>query len=91
MNAVNPCPFCNHADVEYSEVEPGTYAVDCPECQCIGPFADSTEEAAKLWNKAGQQERTRAAVLTEMCQKHEREIERLRVNEQNLRLIEMPE
>ena len=75
---VMPCPFCGHDDVEFSEVEPGTYAVDCPECQCIGPFADSTAGAAEKWNKAGQQVRTRAAVLTEMCQRHEREIEWLR-------------
>jgi hypothetical protein len=76
---INPCPFCDHVDVEWCEPELGTYAIDCPECQCIGPFADSPEVAAEKWNKSGQQERTRAAVLTEMCHKHEREIERLRL------------
>jgi Lar family restriction alleviation protein len=57
---VNPCPFCGHVDVEFSEVEPGTIAVDCPECQCIGPFADSHDEAASKWNRAGAQDRQRA-------------------------------
>lgn len=75
---INPCPFCGHVDVEWGGPVLGTYAIDCPECQCIGPFADSPEEAAQKWSKAGQQERTRAAVLTEMCRKHEREIEWLR-------------
>jgi hypothetical protein len=134
MITVNPCPFCGHDDVEFSEVEPGTYAVDCPECQCIGPFADTTDEARLKWNKPGvhaheltilrhendrlriaehdlgrvrflrandaneiirlgslvkdleddrQQLCNRSSVLTEMCHKHEREIERLRIAEQD--------
>jgi hypothetical protein len=81
MIAVNPCPFCGHKYVEFCEVEPGTMAVDCPECQCIGPFADSPEEDVVKWNLVGdelRELRTRASVLAEMCQKHEREIEWLR-------------
>jgi len=46
------CPFCDETDVEYCEVEPGTFAIDCPTCQCIGPFADDAEGAVIAWNKA---------------------------------------
>lgn len=50
--SVLPCPFCDHDDVEYCEVDPGTFAIDCPECQCIGPFAPTPELAAARWNAA---------------------------------------
>lgn len=49
--AILPCPFCDYADVEICEVEPGRVAIDCPDCECIGPFADSVEEAAAKWNR----------------------------------------
>lgn len=47
---VMPCPFCDFDDVEISEIEPGRYAVDCPDCQAIGPFADDVEGAIRCWN-----------------------------------------
>jgi hypothetical protein len=56
MITVNDCPFCGYKDVEFCEVEPGTIAVECPACQCIGPFADSHDEAAVKWNRVGVQE-----------------------------------
>jgi hypothetical protein len=46
------CPFCDEHDVEFCEAEPGTWAIDCPSCQAIGPFADDAEGAAIAWNKA---------------------------------------
>ena len=47
---VNDCPFCGWHDVEIDEIEPGRYAVDCPECECIGPFADTQLGAIDAWN-----------------------------------------
>lgn len=47
---IKPCPFCDYADVEVCEVEPGRYAIDCPDCECIGPFSDSVEGAIEKWN-----------------------------------------
>jgi len=52
MTTINPCPFCNHDDVELDEVRPGEYAVDCPECECIGPIQSEIMEAIKFWNMA---------------------------------------
>lgn len=50
MTTVMPCPFCEYDDVYISEIEPGRLAVDCPNCESIGPFADTVEDAARLWN-----------------------------------------
>lgn len=47
---IMPCPFCDYTDVEFCEVEPGRFAIDCPECECIGPFADDIETAIQRWN-----------------------------------------
>ena len=50
---VKPCPFCAYEDGEIDEVDIGTFAVICPECQCNGPTSDeSTEAAIDAWNKA---------------------------------------
>lgn len=38
---VNDCPFCGHADVEIDEVSTYEFAVECPECRCIGPICGS--------------------------------------------------
>ena len=47
---IKNCPFCDNDQVEIGEIEPGRYAVDCPECQCIGPFGDDMIEAIDKWN-----------------------------------------
>ena len=47
---IDPCPFCGHDDIEINEVEPGSYAIDCPECRCIGPIKPDTMEAISYWN-----------------------------------------
>lgn len=56
---VKPCPFCGFKDVEIGEVDLGCYAVDCPECECIGPIVRTSdgdligmESAIEEWNKA---------------------------------------
>lgn len=54
MTTINPCPFCGIEDVEIDEVRPGEYAVDCPECECIGPIKPEVMEAISAWNKAPQ-------------------------------------
>jgi Lar family restriction alleviation protein len=74
---IKPCPFCGHEDVEICEVEPGTIAIDCPECQAIGPFGDTVEAAIDMWNipalvaEAHEVERTalrkRLSIITEQC------------------------
>ncbi len=69
-----PCPFCEFVDVEICEVEPGRIAIDCPECECIGPFADSVEGAAAMWNKPTVERRAdqrRMATVTELLQRYE--------------------
>ena len=50
MTTVRNCPFCDEDQVEIGEPEPGEYAVDCPTCRCIGPYASSIESAIQLWN-----------------------------------------
>jgi Lar family restriction alleviation protein len=81
---IKPCPFCGYADVEICEVEPGRIAIDCPECETIGPFADTPEDAAELWNipallaEAHAAERTtllrRLSIITEQCQSVEKRL-----------------
>jgi hypothetical protein len=56
------CPFCDEFDVEYCEVEPGTFAIDCPSCQCIGPFSDTAEGAVIAWNCCATAARNESAV-----------------------------
>jgi hypothetical protein len=46
---VFPCPFCGHDDVQIGEVSPGRFAVDCPECECVGPQGDTVEQAVAKW------------------------------------------
>lgn len=75
-----PCPFCGFADVQIGEPEPGRIAIDCPECACIGPFGNSTEEAAGLWNLPTvmlRQTERRAAVITEQSHSLENRISNL--------------
>lgn len=59
-----PCPFCGHDDIEINEIEPGRCAIDCPECECIGPFSDSVKGAIEAWNKpVGQRDELLAELL----------------------------
>lgn len=78
---IHPCPFCGWHDVEICEVEPGRIAIDCPECECIGPFADSVDDAAAKWNKPSDDRRQielHDSIITEQCIALERRIEDLR-------------
>jgi Lar family restriction alleviation protein len=50
------CPFCGYDDVEIMEIQPGRWSIDCPDCECIGPFADSVDEAIANWNKAARKD-----------------------------------
>ena len=59
MTTINSCPFCGAEDVEIDEVRPGEYAVDCPECECIGPIKPEVMSAIKAWNGAPQQQYNR--------------------------------
>jgi len=51
-----PCPFCGFDDVEIGEVDLGCFAVDFPDCRCIGPIVSDEdggiEAAIEEWNKA---------------------------------------
>lgn len=49
---VNDCPFCGQADVEIYEVSTYEFAVECPECRCIGPITYDVMSAIAAWNKA---------------------------------------
>lgn len=48
---INACPFCGHDDVEIGEVSPSEFAVDCPDCRCIGPISGDIKGAIDAWNK----------------------------------------
>jgi hypothetical protein len=50
---IDDCPFCGWHDVEIGDISPLRIAVDCPECWCIGPGADTVPGAIALWNWAG--------------------------------------
>lgn len=50
MTTISPCPFCGHEDVEIDEVGASEYAIDCPECRCIGPICGTVMEAINFWN-----------------------------------------
>lgn len=68
MVTILPCPFCGFTDVQIGEPEPGRIAIDCPECQAIGPFGSSPDEAADLWNLPTtklRQTEIRASIITE--------------------------
>lgn len=54
MTTINPCPFCGNEDIEIDEVRIGEYAVDCPECECIGPIKPEIMSAITAWNGAPQ-------------------------------------
>lgn len=78
---IHPCPFCGYDDVSITEVEPGRIAIDCDNCQCIGPFADTVEEASALWNKPTDYRRQielHDSLVTEQCIGLERRIEDMR-------------
>lgn len=47
---IDRCPFCGFDDVQIGEVRPGEFAVDCPECEAIGPIKPSEMEAISYWN-----------------------------------------
>lgn len=57
---IKPCPFCEWEDVLIGEIAPGHFAVDCPECECIGPFGDTVDEAVEAWNRAARTEQAGA-------------------------------
>lgn len=52
MSMINPCPFCSHDDVQVAEPATGRYAIDCPECECVGPIKDDALDAIRAWNSA---------------------------------------
>ena len=49
---LSPCPFCKskklHLRIEKSA---SYYAVECIECEAVGPTGLTLEEAEKLWNR----------------------------------------
>lgn len=47
---IDRCPFCGYDDVELDEVRIGEFAVDCPECEAMGPIKPSEMEAISYWN-----------------------------------------
>lgn len=49
---IHDCPFCGYSDIEIDEVELGTFAICCPECQAIGPHGAQVMDAITAWNKA---------------------------------------
>lgn len=58
MITVNNCPFCGDENVEIDEITvesgPALYAVDCQECEAVGPIRDDIMTAIEDWNRAPQ-------------------------------------
>ncbi len=54
MITVNNCPFCGDENVEIDEIRSGEYAVDCQECESIGPIRADIMTAIEDWNRAPQ-------------------------------------
>lgn len=51
MTDLLPCPFCGGvAEVGFCKASDGTVAVECPECQALGPFRRVEAAAAHEWN-----------------------------------------
>ena len=49
--AVKPCPFCGEDDPFIDEIEPGRFALVCPDCGTIGPASEVSQQGAILaWN-----------------------------------------
>ena len=78
---IKHCPFCDHADVEVNEIEPGRFAIDCPECECIGPFADDLDTAIRLWNvPLRASDKRRLSLMTERVQQLEAQADYAKYN-----------
>jgi len=46
-----PCPFCGSDEhLAYTHIKPKSHHVSCYECMVEGPFAETIEEAVRLWN-----------------------------------------
>lgn len=64
MITILPCPFCGHEDVEINEIGVGEFAVDCPECQAIGPITDDIMSAIHDFNRRHQAPKPECVVST---------------------------
>ncbi len=64
MIQILPCPFCGHEDVEIGEIGLGEFAVDCPECQAIGPITDNIMSAIHDFNRRHQAPEPECVVST---------------------------
>ena len=48
---VKACPFCGEDDPFIDEIEPGRFALVCPDCGTIGPASEVSQQGAILaWN-----------------------------------------
>jgi Lar family restriction alleviation protein len=45
----NPCPFCGGTAVSLKEGEDTLYAVQCTDCNALGPREKTPTEAAERW------------------------------------------
>lgn len=56
MTELKPCPFCG--STHWSDWHAGDkihpWTTDCMECGASGPWADTEEEAKRLWNRRTQ-------------------------------------
>jgi len=49
---VHDCPFCNASNVEIDERAPEEFAVECCECNALGPTTGDVMSAIAAWNAA---------------------------------------
>jgi len=60
IDVIKDCWFCGENNYSYSrKIDRGheVFAVWCVECDCVGPYAPSMEDAIVLWNTRAVEDR----------------------------------
>jgi len=48
---LKPCPWCGDFDDLWLRETVSLFAFTCPTCQVIGPYGETPDEAAEIWNR----------------------------------------
>lgn len=50
---LDPCPFCRSRNL-LPRLLCGDYYIRCMDCGCVGPKAESMDDAERMWNTRGE-------------------------------------